>query len=126
MQARREARQAHEASLVGGSHAGDRRSGEQPRSPGRLAVRRRRIYQLMGDFLGLKQLCLPVKAVVHDDAAWIRTPARRASAAISAIISMSLVSSVGVVCSRRQIARSMRGAAHLKKATLALHAAKGD
>jgi hypothetical protein len=80
---------------------------------------------LMGDFLSLKQLGLPVKAVVHDDAAWIRTPAKRASAAISAIISMSLVSSVGVVCSRRQIARSMRGAAHLKKATLALHAAKG-
>ena len=67
------------------------------------------------------------RKVVHDDAAWIKTPAKRASAAISAIINMSLVSSVGVVRSRRhQISRNMRGAAHLQKATIALHAAKID
>ena len=65
------------------------------------------------------------RKVVHD--AWIKTPAKRASAAISAIINMSLVPSVGVVRSRRhQISRNMRGAAHLQKATIALHAAKID
>ena len=76
-------------------------------------------------FVRMLRFRLDRRKVVHDDAAWIRTPAKRASAAISAIISMSLVSSVGVVCSRRrQITRRMRSAAQPKKATIALHAAK--
>jgi hypothetical protein len=51
------------------------------------------------------------RKVVHDDAAWIRTPAKRARAAISAIISMSLVSSVGVVCSTNHATHAKRGPA---------------
>ena len=47
--------------------AGDRRAGRVPGPAGDLALRRRRLQMLMGDFLSLVQLELPVKVVVFDN-----------------------------------------------------------